>query len=59
MRRFALLTLLIPVLVLTGVAAAGGTTIDLVAFSTPQAVTQTLIAKWQHTSAGKNVSFTQ
>ena len=59
MRRFALLTLLIPVLVLTSVAAAGGTTLNLVAFSTPQAVMQTLITKWQHTSAGNNVSFTQ
>ena len=43
----------------TGVAAAGGTTLNLVAFSTPQAVMQTLITKWQQTSAGKNVSFTQ
>ncbi len=59
MRKFALLTLLIPVLALTGVAAAGGTTLNLVAFSTPQAVMGTLISKWQHTSAGKNVSFTQ
>ena len=59
MRRFALLTLLIPVFVLTGVAAAGGTTLNLVAFSTPQAVMQTVISKWQHTSAGKTVSFTQ
>ncbi len=59
MRRFLLLTLLIPVLAFTAVAAAGGTTLNLVAFSTPQAVMQTLIGKWQHTSAGKNVSFTQ
>jgi sulfate transport system substrate-binding protein len=58
MRRLALLALLIPVFVLTGVAAAGGTTIDLVAFSTPQPVMTTLIAKWTKTSAGKGVTFT-
>jgi len=59
MRRLALLTLFIPAFTFTGIASAGGTTLDLVAFSTPQAVTQTVIAKWQHTSAGKNVRFTQ
>src|SRR5581483_7820792 len=59
MRRLLLLTLFIPILACTGVAAAGGTTLSLVAFSTPQPVMETLIAKWQHTSAGKNVSFTQ
>jgi sulfate/thiosulfate-binding protein len=59
MRRFLLLTLFIPILALTGIAAAGGTTLNLVAFSTPQPVMETLIAKWQHTSAGHNVSFAQ
>lgn len=57
MRTFVLLALLIPVLVLTGVASAGGTTLHLVAFSTPKTVVETLIANWQKTSAGKNVSF--
>lgn len=59
MRRLLLLTLLIPVLVFTGVASAGGTTLHLVAFSTPKTVMGTLISNWQKTSAGKNVSFLQ
>jgi sulfate transport system substrate-binding protein len=59
MRRFALLALFIPVLVFTSIASAGGTTLRLVAFSTPQTVMKTVIANWQKTSAGKNVSFTQ
>ncbi len=59
MRRLVLLTLFIPVFVLTGVAAAGGTTINLVAFSTPQPVMQTLISKWTNTHAGAGVTFTQ
>jgi sulfate transport system substrate-binding protein len=59
MRRLLLLTLLIPVLVFTGVASAGGTTLHLVAFSTPKTVVGTLISNWQKTSAGKSVSFTQ
>ena len=59
MRRLLPLTLFIPILAFTGVASAGGTTLSLVAFSTPQTVMQTLITNWQHTSAGKNVSFTQ
>lgn len=59
MRRFALLTLLIPVFAFTGVAAAGGTSVNLVAFSTPQAVMGKLITNFTKTSAGKGVSFTQ
>jgi sulfate transport system substrate-binding protein len=59
MRRFALLTVLIPVFAFTSAAAAGGTTINLVAFSTPQAVMGTLISKWTKTSDGKGVNFTQ
>lgn len=59
MRRFVLLTLLIPVFACAGVAAAGGTTVNLVAFSTPQAVMGTLITNFTKTSAGKGVSFTQ
>ena len=38
MRRFILLSLLILVFVFTGVAAAGGTTLNLVAYSTPKPV---------------------
>ena len=59
MRRLALLALLIPVLVFTGIASAGGVTLHLVAFSTPKTVVGTLIPNWQATPAGKNVSFTQ
>jgi sulfate transport system substrate-binding protein len=59
MRRLALLTLFIPVLAFTSVAGAGGTTINLVAFSTPQTVMGTLISNWTKTSAGKGVNFTQ
>src|SRR5581483_896141 len=44
-------------LVFTGIASAGGTTLHLVAFSTPKTVVGTLISNWQKTSAGKNVSF--
>jgi sulfate transport system substrate-binding protein len=59
MRRIALLSLLIPVLVFTGVAAAGGTTIRIVAFSTPKPVVEALIAKWTKTPAGSGNSFTE
>jgi sulfate/thiosulfate transport system substrate-binding protein len=59
MRRFLLLALLVPVFVFTAAASAGGTTLHLVAFSTPKTVVGTLISNWQATSAGKNVSFTQ
>src|SRR5947209_6319004 len=59
MRRVLLLSLLIPVLAFTGVAAASGTTINLVAFSTPQAVMQSLISQWTGTPAGAGVTFTQ
>ncbi len=59
MRRFLPLVLLIPVLAFTGVASAGGTTINLVAFSTPKPVVQSLISNWTKTPAGSGVSFTQ
>ena len=59
MRRFLLLSLLIPVLAFTGIAAAVGTTLNLVAFSTPKTVMGTLISNWTKTSAGAGVSFTQ
>src|SRR5262249_32651097 len=59
MRKFVLLALLIPVFVLTGVAAAGGTTIKIVAFSTPKPVVEALVAKWTKTPAGSGTSFTE
>jgi sulfate transport system substrate-binding protein len=59
MRRILLLSLLASGLVITGVAAAAGTTLSLVAFSAPKPVVQTLISNWQRTTAGQGVSFTQ
>jgi sulfate transport system substrate-binding protein len=58
MRKVLLLTFFIPVLVFTGVAAAS-TTLNLVAFSTPKPVMQTLITKFNQTSGGKDVTFNQ
>ncbi len=62
MRRFLLVSLmLVAVLGCASAAQArnAGTTLNLVAFSTPKPVMQQLIAKWTATSAGKGVSFTQ
>jgi sulfate transport system substrate-binding protein len=59
MRRLVLLSLLIPVFAFAGTAAAGGTTINLVAFSTPKPVVQTLVSNWTSTPAGSGVTFTQ
>lgn len=59
MRRLLLLALFIPVLAFTGIAAAGGTTLNLVAFSTPKPVIATLISNWTKTPAGAGVTFTQ
>jgi sulfate/thiosulfate transport system substrate-binding protein len=61
MRRLLLLSLAVPALVLAGTADArtAGTTVNLVAFSTPKPVMQKLIAKWTATAAGKGVTFTQ
>lgn len=59
MRRLLFLALLSSVSVFTGIASASGTTLNLVAFSTPKAVMQTLISKWTATPAGQGVSFTQ
>jgi sulfate transport system substrate-binding protein len=59
MRRFLLLSLFIPIFVFTGVAAAGGTTINLVAFSTPKTVMGKLISGWTKTPAGSGVTFNQ
>ncbi len=59
MRRILLLSLFIPVLALTGIASAGGTNINLVAFSTPKPVIENLIPKFNKTAAGQGVTFTQ
>lgn len=61
MRRLLLFALVIPVLLFAGSAQAkqAGSTVNLVAFSTPKPVLQKLIGKWTATSAGKGVSFTQ
>jgi sulfate transport system substrate-binding protein len=40
-------------------ARSSGTSINLVAYSTPKPVMQKLITRFQHNSAGKGVSFTQ
>jgi sulfate/thiosulfate transport system substrate-binding protein len=62
MRRLLLFLLLVPVLASCAGAAEArttGTTVNLVAFSTPKPVLQKLIAKWTATSAGNGVSVTQ
>ena len=57
MRRVLLLTLLIPVFAFTGIASASGVNLNLVAFSTPKPVMDTLIPNFQSTSAGQGVTF--
>jgi sulfate transport system substrate-binding protein len=62
MRRLLLFSLVIPVILgCASVAQAkqAGTTVNLVAYSTPKPVVQKLISRFAHTSAGKGVSFTQ
>lgn len=64
MRRPLVLLLLLvsPVLLgSAGVAQArrAGTTVNVVAYSTPQPVLQKLISRFAHTAAGRGVSFTQ
>ncbi|HEY2209752.1 MAG TPA: sulfate ABC transporter substrate-binding protein [Gaiellaceae bacterium] len=63
MRRLLLLALLVPVAcaVVVGAAQArqAGTTVNLVAYSTPKPVMQKLISRFGHTSAGNGVSFSQ
>src|SRR5215475_15698811 len=62
MRRILLLALILPVaFACVGAAQArrAGTTINLVAYSTPKPVMQKLISRFGHTSAGKGVSFSQ
>ena len=62
MRRSLLFALVLPVtLVCAGAAQArrSGTTLNLVAYSTPKPVMQTLITRFVHTGAGSGVSFSQ
>lgn len=61
MRRLVLLLLVIPLASACGAAqsATGKTTLNLVAYSTPQPVMAKLIAQWRKTAAGSGVSFTQ
>jgi sulfate/thiosulfate transport system substrate-binding protein len=63
MRRLLLLALTLPALFLCVSSAAqarrAGTTLNLVAYSTPKAVMAKLITRFQHQPAGQGVSFTQ
>jgi sulfate/thiosulfate-binding protein len=63
MRRFLLVALILPVLFGCASSAAqarqAGTTVNLVAYSTPKAVMAKLIARFQNQPAGQGVSFTQ
>jgi sulfate/thiosulfate transport system substrate-binding protein len=62
MRRLLLLALLVPVAcAVVGAAQArqAGTTVNLVAYSTPKPVMQKLISRFGYTSAGNGVSFSQ
>ena len=63
MRKFFLVALILPVLFGCASSAAqarqAGTTLNLVAYSTPKAVMGKLIARFQHQPAGQGVSFSQ
>ncbi len=63
MRRFLLGALILPVLFGCASSAAQarqtGTTVNLVAYSTPKTVVGKLITQFQHHAAGQGVSFTQ
>src|SRR6266480_657120 len=63
MRRLLLVTLILPVLFGCATSAAQarqtGTTVNLVAYSTPKAVMGKLITRFQHQPAGQGVEFTQ
>ena len=63
MRRLLLFALILPVVFGCASSAAEarqtGTTLDLVAFSTPKPVMGKLITRFQHQPAGQGVSFTQ
>jgi sulfate transport system substrate-binding protein len=62
MRRLLLFALILPVVFGCATAAQAreqGTTLNLVAYSTPKPVMSKLIYRWTHQAAGKGVSFTQ
>ena len=63
MRRFLLVALILPVVFGCASSAAqarqAGTTVNLVAYSTPKAVMAKLITRFQHQPAGQGVSFAQ
>jgi ABC-type sulfate transport system substrate-binding protein len=63
MRRFLLVALILPVLFGCASSAAQarqtGTTVNLVAYSTPKAVMGKLITRFQHQPAGQGVDFKQ
>src|SRR5437763_530440 len=65
MRRLLLFALLLPAVLASATAARAreerraGTTLDLVAYSTPKPVMQKLIGRFGQTTAGRGVSFTQ
>jgi sulfate/thiosulfate transport system substrate-binding protein len=62
MRRLLLFALVLPVVFgCAGAAQARetGTTVNLVAYSTPKPLMAKLIYRWTHSSAGRGVSFTQ
>ncbi len=63
MRKFILVALILPVLFGCASSAAqarrAGTTVNLVAYSTPKAVMAKLITRFQHQPAGQGVSFSQ
>jgi sulfate/thiosulfate transport system substrate-binding protein len=62
MRRLVLLVLTVPIVFACAGAAQArraGTTLNLVAYSTPKPVMQKLIARFGHQPAGQGVSFTQ
>src|SRR3954452_22288811 len=63
MRRFLLVALILPAVFgcASGAAQARqtGTTVDIVAYSTPKPVMAKLITRFQHQPAGQGVSFTQ
>jgi sulfate transport system substrate-binding protein len=62
MRRLLLFALILPV-VFVGAGAAqarqSGTTLNLVAYSTPKPVMQKLITRFAHTGAGNGIAFSQ
>jgi sulfate/thiosulfate transport system substrate-binding protein len=62
MRKLLLFALILPVVFASAGAAQArraGTTLNLVAYSTPKAVMAKLITRFQHQPAGQGVSFTQ